>query len=159
MKLIQLILIQLILGLVATGIASSENITDVSRYFYNGDGRLKLVSAINGITFNGQYRQGKGIYDEKALKTIHRLFGGQNDRPLSTISLRLIAPLQQQKLQAALDGCDSAFVIEQNHGGQLFHYLRGVMDFSQPLHRYSRAGPLPLSGKAIAAAVIQESRS
>ncbi|MEH6587446.1 MAG: 2-oxoacid:acceptor oxidoreductase subunit alpha [Halioglobus sp.] len=76
-----------------------------------------------------------------------------------TISLRLIAPLQQQKLQAALDGCDSAFVIEQNHGGQLFHYLRGMMDFSQPLHRYSRAGPLPLSGKAIAAAVIQESRS
>ena len=60
----------LIMGFVATGVASSENVTDVSRYFYNGDGRLKLVSAKNGITFNGQYRQSKGIYDEKALKTI-----------------------------------------------------------------------------------------
>ena len=42
-----------ILCIVATGTVSSENITDVSRYFYNGDGRLNLVSAKNGITFNG----------------------------------------------------------------------------------------------------------
>ncbi|MGB5992011.1 MAG: hypothetical protein WBG61_06770, partial [Desulfobacterales bacterium] len=90
MKLIQLILISLILGLVATGTASSENVTDVSRYFYNGDGRINLLGAKNGISFNGRYRQSKGIYDEKALKTIHRLFGGQNDKPIATISLRLI---------------------------------------------------------------------
>ena len=90
MKQIQLILILLILGLVAPGVHSSENITNVSRYFYKGNGRINLISAKNGITFNGQYRQSKGIYDEKALKTIHRLFGGQNDKPLSTISLRLI---------------------------------------------------------------------
>ncbi|GMQ80005.1 MAG: hypothetical protein BMS9Abin03_472 [Thermodesulfobacteriota bacterium] len=92
MKRIQLfgIVVLLILGLVATGTHSSENITDVSRYFYNGDGRLNLLSAKNGVTFKGQYRVSKGIYDEKALKTIHHLFGGQSDKPLSTISLRLI---------------------------------------------------------------------
>ena len=65
----------LILVLATTGTASSENITDVSRFFYYGDGRINLVSEKNGISFNGQYRKSKGIYDEKALKTIHRLFG------------------------------------------------------------------------------------
>jgi hypothetical protein len=80
----------LILGFVAASCLASENIADVNRYFYHGDGRLNLVSAKNGITFNGQYRKSKGIYDEKALKTIQRLFGGQNGKPLSTISLRLI---------------------------------------------------------------------
>ncbi|MBW2240008.1 MAG: YcbK family protein [Deltaproteobacteria bacterium] len=84
------ILALFILGLVAPGTASSENITDVSRYFYKGDGRLNLLSAKNGISFNGRYRKSKGIYDEKALKTIHRLFGADNDKPVSTISLRLI---------------------------------------------------------------------
>jgi uncharacterized protein YcbK (DUF882 family) len=92
MKRIQLIGIVslLILVFAATGIASSETITDVSRFFYNGDGKINLLSAKNGISFNGQYRKSKGIYDEKALKTIHRLFGAEKDRPLSTVSLRLI---------------------------------------------------------------------
>ncbi len=84
------VVVLLMLGLVATDAALSGNITDVNRYFYFGDGRLKLVSAKNGITFNGQYRKSKGIYDNKALKNIQRLFGGQSDKPLSTISLRLI---------------------------------------------------------------------
>jgi len=82
--------ILLILLLAATGTASSETITDVSRFLYNGDGKINLLSAKNGISFNGQYRKSKGIYDEKALKTIHRLFGAEKDRPLSTVSLRLI---------------------------------------------------------------------
>ena len=84
------IVILIILVLTSTGTVSSENITDVSRYFFSGNGRINLVSDKNGITFNGQYRKSKGIYDEKALKTIQRLFGGQSNIPLSTISLRLI---------------------------------------------------------------------
>ncbi|MEP4149162.1 MAG: 2-oxoacid:acceptor oxidoreductase subunit alpha [Halioglobus sp.] len=74
-----------------------------------------------------------------------------------TISLRLLAPLQLDPLQAALANCDRVFVVEQNHSGQLFRYLRGMMDFNQPLHSYSRAGPVPLNGHDIAAAVVQES--
>lgn len=76
-----------------------------------------------------------------------------------TVSLRLLAPLQQVRLQAALANCDRVFVVEQNHSGQLFRYLRSMMDFKQPVHRYSRAGPVPLSGHDIAAAVAQESKS
>ncbi len=73
-----------------------------------------------------------------------------------TVSLRLLAPLQQERLEAALAGCKKVFVVEQNHGAQLFQYLRGMMDFHRPLHSYSRAGPVPLSGHAIAEAVAQE---
>ncbi|MEJ2658865.1 MAG: DUF882 domain-containing protein [Desulfobacterales bacterium] len=92
MRRIQLveIVILLIFGLFAAGPALSENITDISRYFYKGDGMLNLVGAKNGISFDGRYRKSKGIYDEKALKKIDRLFGGENDKPASVISLRLI---------------------------------------------------------------------
>jgi len=79
-----------ILGLVLTGTASSENFTDVSRFFYKGNGRLNLISDKNGLSFNGRYREGNGIYNETALNEIHRVFGAEHDRPLSTISLRLI---------------------------------------------------------------------
>ena len=92
MRRIQLFKITVLLSLVfvLTGAASSENDTDVSRYFYSGNGKLNLVGEKNGITFNGQYRKSKGIYDEKALTIIQRLFGGRQDKPLSNISLRLI---------------------------------------------------------------------
>ena len=80
----------LILGVIVTDTSSSDNTMDVSRYFYKGDGRLNLINAKNKISFNGRYRVGKGIYNEKALKAIHRIFGAENDKPLSTISLRLI---------------------------------------------------------------------
>ncbi|MBE9530137.1 MAG: YcbK family protein [Proteobacteria bacterium] len=80
----------LILGVIVTDTSSSENTRDVSRYFYKGDGKLNLVNAKNKISFNGRYRVGRGMYNEKALEAIHRIFGAENDKPLSTISLRLI---------------------------------------------------------------------
>jgi len=84
------IIVLLILGIIVTDTSSSQNTIDVSRYFYKGDGKLNLVNAKNKISFNGRYRVGKGMYDEKALEAIHRVFGAENDKPLSTISLRLI---------------------------------------------------------------------
>ncbi len=80
----------LILGVIVTDTSSSQNTRDVSRYFYKGDGKLNLFNAKNKISFNGRYRVGKGMYDEKALNAIHRIFGAEHDKPLSTISLRLI---------------------------------------------------------------------
>jgi uncharacterized protein YcbK (DUF882 family) len=80
----------LILGIIVTDTSSSQDTMDVSRYFYKGDGKLNLVNAKNRISFNGRYRVGKGMYDEKSLEAIHRTFGAENDKPLSTISLRLI---------------------------------------------------------------------
>lgn len=71
------------------------------------------------------------------------------------ISLRLLAPLQNQALDAALKGSERVVVVEQNHGKQLFRYLRGQLDFSQPVHSYAVAGPVPLAAENIAQAVVE----
>jgi 2-oxoglutarate ferredoxin oxidoreductase subunit alpha len=46
------------------------------------------------------------------------------------ISLRLLAPAQPTLIAAALTGVRRALVIEQNHTGQLFRYLRAHCDFA-----------------------------
>ncbi|MEH6634691.1 MAG: 2-oxoacid:acceptor oxidoreductase subunit alpha [Halioglobus sp.] len=71
------------------------------------------------------------------------------------ISLRLLAPLQTQALTEALLGCEQLVVVEQNHSRQLFHYLRGHMDFQQQVHSYAMAGPVPLSPEIIAQQVME----
>ncbi len=92
MKRIQIvgIIALLILGLAAEANTASVNTPDVRRYVYTGDGRLNLVSAKNGMSFNGRYRTGKGIYHEKALKAIDGLFGVDHDPDGFIVSLRLI---------------------------------------------------------------------
>ena len=67
-----------------------------------------------------------------------------------TVALRLLAPLQTDALARALAGCERVVVVEQNHSKQLFHYLRGQMDFPQAVHSYAVAGPVPLSANEIA---------
>jgi 2-oxoglutarate ferredoxin oxidoreductase subunit alpha len=71
------------------------------------------------------------------------------------ISLRLLAPLQNSALQNALVGCTQVVVVEQNHSKQLFHYLKGYMDFQQQVHSYATPGPVPLSPMSIAQRVLE----
>jgi 2-oxoglutarate ferredoxin oxidoreductase subunit alpha len=71
------------------------------------------------------------------------------------INLRLLAPLQTAALAEALLGCEQVFVIEQNHSKQLFHYLKGHMDFEQQVYSYAMAGPVPLSPQNIAQQVLE----
>ena len=148
MKRIQIVKIVtlLILSLGATGISSSENITDVTRYFYNGDGRLNLVSAKNGITFNGQYRNSKGLYSEKAIKIIQRLFGGQNDQPLSSISLRLIEFLDY--LEDHLHPGARITIVSGWRSPQYNTDLRnkGRLAAKASLHQYGMAADIKIQG-------------
>ncbi|RLA51747.1 MAG: 2-oxoacid:acceptor oxidoreductase subunit alpha, partial [Gammaproteobacteria bacterium] len=71
------------------------------------------------------------------------------------ISLRLLAPLQVVALTDTLAGCEQLIVVEQNHSGQLFHYLKGQMDFQQQVHSYAMAGPVPLNPQSIAQRVLE----
>jgi len=140
------ILALFILGLVAPGTASPENITDVSRYFYKGDGRLNLLSAKNGISFNGRYRKSRGIYDEKALRTIHRLFGAKNDKPLSTISLRLIEFLDY--LEDNLHPGARITIVSGWRSPQYNTDLRnkGRLAAKASLHQYGMAADIKIQG-------------
>jgi len=140
------IAVLLILGFVAASTLASENITDVTRYFYNGNGRLNLLSAKNGITFNGRYRKSKGIYDENALKKIHRLFGAEEDRPISTISLRLIEFLDY--LEDNLHPGARITIVSGWRSPQYNTDLRnkGRLAAKASLHQYGMAADIKIQG-------------
>jgi len=71
------------------------------------------------------------------------------------IALRLLAPAQPRKLEAALDGVRRVLVIEQNHSAQLYRYLRSVYDLPARPASFHRPGPLPLRPGEICDAVAE----
>ncbi len=61
---------------------------------------------------------------------------------IKLISLRLITPAQPEKFAEAIAGVDRVLVIEQNHSGQLRHFLRAHYDLPKDIEFYNRAGPI-----------------
>lgn len=68
--------------------------------------------------------------------------------------LRLLAPLSQATIDAALAGVSKVIVIEQNHGAQLLRYLRGAVDLPGRPAGFHRPGPLPLRPAELCAALV-----
>ncbi len=60
---------------------------------------------------------------------------------LKLISLRLLLPAQPQKLADALKGVERLLVIEQNHSGQLYRFLRAWYDLPAAAEALHRPGP------------------
>jgi 2-oxoglutarate ferredoxin oxidoreductase subunit alpha len=60
------------------------------------------------------------------------------------IALRLLAPVRPVQLAAALAGVSRVLVVEQNHGAQLYRYLRSMYDLPGVPASFHRPGPLPL---------------
>ena len=58
------------------------------------------------------------------------------------ISVRLIAPVQPEKMAAALHGITRALVVEQSHSGQFYRMLRAFYDLPRETHSLHQAGPL-----------------
>ncbi|MET0070356.1 MAG: 2-oxoacid:acceptor oxidoreductase subunit alpha [Candidatus Thiodiazotropha sp.] len=77
------------------------------------------------------------------VKEVARLLR-QQGRAIRTISLRLLAPLQRQKLSQLIEGAERVLVVEQNHGGQLFHYLHAQAVLPDQAESLAQPGPLPL---------------
>lgn len=64
--------------------------------------------------------------------------------PTRAIALRLIAPLPRRDLEQALGGASTVLVVEQNQGGQLFHYLHAEQALPPWARSLALPGPLPL---------------
>lgn len=64
--------------------------------------------------------------------------------PVRVIAIRLLAPLQRERLKALLEASDKILVVEQNHGGQLFHYLHAEGVLPASAESLAQPGPLPL---------------
>jgi 2-oxoglutarate ferredoxin oxidoreductase subunit alpha len=69
------------------------------------------------------------------------------------IALRLLSPLPVAAIETALADCACLFVVEQNHGAQLFTYLRGELGLGNTVHSIARPGPVPLGESTIVQAV------
>jgi 2-oxoglutarate ferredoxin oxidoreductase subunit alpha len=69
------------------------------------------------------------------------------------IALRLLAPVLPEAFERALAGVRRVLVVEQNHGAQLYRYLRGNVDLPARPASFHRPGPLPLKPAEIADAI------
>jgi len=74
------------------------------------------------------------------------------------VVLRLLAPMQPAPLARALAGVRQVMVVEQNHGAQLWRYLRGVADLPGRPASVHRPGPLPLRPGELAQRIVQWAR-
>ncbi|HMK81040.1 MAG TPA: 2-oxoacid:acceptor oxidoreductase subunit alpha [Xanthobacteraceae bacterium] len=86
-----------------------------------------------------------------AREAARRLAAG--GRPARMIALRQIAPVPLAELRRALAGAKQVFVLEQNHGAQLFHHLLGQRAIAVDAHSIARPGPLPFRPAEIVAHV------
>jgi 2-oxoglutarate/2-oxoacid ferredoxin oxidoreductase subunit alpha len=69
------------------------------------------------------------------------------------IAPRLLAPVQPERLAAALEGVKRILVVEQTHSGQFHRYLRAHYDLPAPVRVINRPGPLPITAGEIHRAI------
>ena len=71
------------------------------------------------------------------------------------IALRLLAPVHPARLAGALEGVTRVLVVEQNHGAQLYRYLRAMYDLPGKASSYHRPGPLPLRPGELSNVIVE----
>ncbi len=69
------------------------------------------------------------------------------------IAPRLLAPVQPERLAAALDGVKRILVVEQSHSAQFLRYLRAHYDLPVQVRAFHRPGPLPITAGEIHRAI------
>ncbi len=69
------------------------------------------------------------------------------------IAPRLMAPVQPERLAAALEGVKRILVVEQSHSRQFHRYLRAHYDLPAPVRVFNRPGPLPITAGEIHRAI------
>jgi len=72
-----------------------------------------------------------------------------NGQTVRLIAMRLLLPVQPEKLAKALEGVSKVLVVEQTHSGQFNAYLRAHYDLPGTVKSFARPGPLPIRPKEI----------
>lgn len=75
------------------------------------------------------------------------------------VSLRLLAPSRPEHMASALAGAKRVLVVEQNHTGQLYRYLRAEYDLPGTTRSFRHPGPLPMRPDEIHQQITEWSRS
>jgi 2-oxoglutarate ferredoxin oxidoreductase subunit alpha len=66
---------------------------------------------------------------------------GEAGKRIRVVTLRLLAPARPDMLAAALDGASHMLVVELNHRGQLYQFLKGSWDLPADAETLHRPGP------------------
>jgi len=74
------------------------------------------------------------------------------------LALRLLAPALPEQMAEAMQGVSRVLVVEQNHGAQLFRYLRAMYDLPGKPASFHRPGPLPMRPGELADVILEWSR-
>ena len=75
------------------------------------------------------------------------------------VSLRLLSPSRPGHMASALAGATRVLVVEQNHTGQLYRYLRAEYDLPGKVKSFRHPGPLPMRPGEIHQQITEWSRS
>ncbi len=74
---------------------------------------------------------------------------------LKLIAPRLLLPTRPAEMAAALDGVNRAIVIEQNHSGQFYRFLRAWYELPADVLALHRPGPSVFRPGEIATAIAE----
>ena len=129
--------------LTLVNVATSQQATaqEPSRFFYSGDGQIKLFGVKTGATFDGQYRRGQK-YEAEAIKAISRVFGSPYSSNRSEISLRLIEFLDLLQDRFTPDG---QLTITSGYRSPTYNTSlrdQGKLAAQASLHQYGMAADL-----------------
>ena len=69
------------------------------------------------------------------------------------ISIRLLLPVQEDRMRRALTGVNRVLVVEQSHSKQFYHYVRGHYDLPAEKKCLAVPGPLPVYPSLVVDAV------
>jgi 2-oxoglutarate ferredoxin oxidoreductase subunit alpha len=75
------------------------------------------------------------------------------------VSMRLLSPVQPERLKRALQGVKRVLVVEQSFSGQFHRYLRAEYDLPGEVQSLRRPGPLPIRPDEIHRRLLQWSQA
>lgn len=111
----------------------------------------KRARKIDGFDFGDHWGEREGDEDATTViltwgsltGTTHEALATLQEEGISArmVALRLISPLPQQELEAALDGATRVLIVEQNKTGQFYRHLRGHMDLPGEIRQLNWEGP------------------
>jgi uncharacterized protein YcbK (DUF882 family) len=125
---------------------AGEGSEDMGRYFFSGDGKIKLYGEKTGKSFSGVYRKGPGRYDEMALNDICHVFDAPSEPSRMGLSLRLIEFMDY--LEDHLSKGAKITIISGYREPEYNTLLRkkGSLAAKASLHQYGMAADIKING-------------
>lgn len=138
----------------ADGLSHSESGSPSSQASHHGEQLDKRLRKLTGFDYGEHWADISGDDDaEIAILTWGSCTGPVREAlsrwqdsggRAKVVAMRLLSPVQTDKLDAALVGVRRTLVVEQTHSGQFHRYLRAQYDLPGEVRALHHPGPLPV---------------